>query len=40
MKSSYNKQLDFKQQMTGTAEIITEKKRLLERMLKRVKIKI
>jgi HlyD family secretion protein len=40
MKSSYNKQLDFKQQMTGTAEIITEKKRLFERMLNKVKIRI
>jgi len=26
--------------MTGTAEIVTEKKRLLERMLNKVKIKI
>jgi len=40
MKSSYNKTLDFRQQMTGTAEIVTEKKRLLERMLNKVKIKI
>jgi hypothetical protein len=38
LKSSFNKQLEFKQQMTGTAEIITDKKRLLERMLNKVKI--
>jgi len=38
MVSSYNKQLEFKQQMIGTTEIITEKKRLLERMLNKVKI--
>jgi multidrug efflux pump subunit AcrA (membrane-fusion protein) len=40
LQSSYGKKLDFKQQMTGTAEIITEKKRLLERMLNKVKIRI
>jgi multidrug efflux pump subunit AcrA (membrane-fusion protein) len=40
LKSSYGKKLEFKQQMTGTAEIITEKKRLLERMLNKVKIRI
>ena len=38
MVSSYNKQLEFKQQMIGSTEIITEKKRLLERMLNKVKI--
>jgi multidrug efflux pump subunit AcrA (membrane-fusion protein) len=40
LNSSYGKKLEFKQQMTGTAEIIIEKKRLLERMLNKVKIKI
>jgi multidrug efflux pump subunit AcrA (membrane-fusion protein) len=40
LKTSYGKKLEFKQQMTGTAEIITEKKRLLERMLNKVKIRI
>jgi multidrug efflux pump subunit AcrA (membrane-fusion protein) len=37
--SSYNKQLEFKQQMIGTTEIITEKRRLLERILNKFKIK-
>ncbi|HXC06921.1 MAG TPA: HlyD family efflux transporter periplasmic adaptor subunit, partial [Bacteroidia bacterium] len=40
LKSSYNKQLTFKQQMTGAAEIITEKKRLLQRMLNKMQVRI
>ena len=39
MMSSYNKQLTFKQQMIGTTEIITEKKRLLARILNKIKFK-
>lgn len=39
LKSSYNKQLTFKQQMMGTTEIITEKKRLLARILNKIKVK-
>jgi HlyD family secretion protein len=35
--SSYNKDLDFSQEMMGTAEIITEDIRLLERILKPIK---
>ncbi|HXP52307.1 MAG TPA: HlyD family efflux transporter periplasmic adaptor subunit, partial [Bacteroidia bacterium] len=38
MKSSYNKQLEFKQQMTGSAEIITSKERLLSRMFNKVRM--
>jgi len=33
LKSNYNKQIHFDQEMTGTAEIITEDMRLLERSL-------
>ncbi|MCZ8330170.1 MAG: HlyD family efflux transporter periplasmic adaptor subunit [Flavobacterium sp.] len=35
LKTSYNKQILFKQEMTGTAEIITEDLRLIERFLYR-----
>jgi multidrug efflux pump subunit AcrA (membrane-fusion protein) len=38
MRSSYNKQLEFKQQMAGSAEIITSKERLLSRMFNKVRI--
>ena len=31
MMTSYNKEIDFKQEMRGTAEIITEDLRLIER---------
>ncbi|MFI5148208.1 MAG: HlyD family secretion protein [Bacteroidia bacterium] len=40
MTSSYNKPFEFSQQMSGTAEIITGKKRLLERLLNRMKINL
>lgn len=31
--TTYNKELDFSQEMTGTAEIVTEDLRLLDRFL-------
>ena len=33
LQTSYNKQINFQQEMTGTADIITEDLRLLERLL-------
>jgi hypothetical protein len=33
LKTNYNKQLPFFQEMTGTAEIITEDMRLIERII-------
>ncbi|MDX1902915.1 MAG: hypothetical protein SFU27_02055, partial [Thermonemataceae bacterium] len=33
LTSTYNKNLVFRQEMSGTAEIITKKRRLLERIL-------
>jgi HlyD family secretion protein len=37
LKTSYGKTLDFKQEMSGTAEIVTEDLRLLERIFYQVK---
>jgi multidrug resistance efflux pump len=37
MRTSYNKELEFAQEMQGTAEIITEDIRLLERIFKPIK---
>lgn len=37
LKSTYNKQLGFKQEMQGTAEIITEDKRLIERVFNQLR---
>ena len=33
LQTSYKKQINFQQEMTGTADIITEDLRLLERLL-------
>ena len=33
LKTSYKKQINFQQEMTGTADIITEDLRLIERLL-------
>ena len=33
LKTSYKKQITFQQEMTGTAEIVTEDLRLIERLL-------
>jgi multidrug resistance efflux pump len=37
LRTSYNKELDFKQEMTGTAEIITKDLRLLERIFNQIR---
>ncbi|GAA0891045.1 HlyD family efflux transporter periplasmic adaptor subunit [Fulvivirga kasyanovii] len=37
LNSTYNKQLDFKQEMQGTAEIITKDKRLIERVFNQLR---
>ena len=36
MTTTYNKNLPFKQEMTGSAHIITEDRRLLERILDKI----
>jgi mRNA-degrading endonuclease HigB of HigAB toxin-antitoxin module len=33
LKTSYKKQINFQQEMTGTADVITEDLRLIERLL-------
>ena len=37
LRTSYNRELEFSQEMQGTAEIITEDIRLLERIFKPIK---